>query len=286
MASKFLDSNGVLYLWGKIKAILPTKLSDLSNDAGFITSSDIPEGAAASTTAPKMDGVANVGSEMAFARGDHVHPSDTSKVDKVDGMGLSSNDFTTAEKTKLSGIEEKANNYVLPVATASVMGGVKIGSNINISSGTISVSGGSLTAAGVLKLTDGVTSNDTATAATPKSVKMAYDLANSKQSPATTLAGYGITDAYTKSEVDGKISGAFHYKGTKANYADLPTANNVIGDVWNIANADKTHNIKAGDNVVWNGSAWDNSSGLVDLSNYVTFDNIISNAEIDEIVAS
>ena len=32
-------------------------------------------------------------------------------------------------------------------------------------------------------------------AATPKAVKTAYDLANSKQSPATTLAGYGISDA-------------------------------------------------------------------------------------------
>lgn len=36
------------------------------------------------------------------------------KVDKVTGKGLSTNDYTTAEKTKLAGIEEGANNYVLP----------------------------------------------------------------------------------------------------------------------------------------------------------------------------
>ena len=30
------------------------------------------------------------------------------KVDKVDGMGLSSNDFTTAEKNKLAGISPNA----------------------------------------------------------------------------------------------------------------------------------------------------------------------------------
>ena len=48
--------------------------------SGFITSADIPEGAAASNTTPKMDGTAAKGSETAFARGDHVHPSDTSKV--------------------------------------------------------------------------------------------------------------------------------------------------------------------------------------------------------------
>lgn len=58
---------------------VPTKTTELTNDSGFITSSDIPEGAAASTTTPKMDGTAAVGSELAFARGDHVHPHDSSK---------------------------------------------------------------------------------------------------------------------------------------------------------------------------------------------------------------
>ena len=37
-----------------------------------------------------------------------------SKVDKVSGKGLSTEDFTTAEKTKLSSIEANANNYVHP----------------------------------------------------------------------------------------------------------------------------------------------------------------------------
>jgi len=37
-----------------------------------------------------------------------------SKVDKVTGKGLSAEDYTTAEKNKLSGIAENANNYVLP----------------------------------------------------------------------------------------------------------------------------------------------------------------------------
>ena len=83
---------------------VPTATSDLTNDSGFITSADIPEGAAASTTTPKMDGTAAVGTELAFARGDHVHPSDTTKVDKVSGKGLSTNDFTTALKNKLDGI--------------------------------------------------------------------------------------------------------------------------------------------------------------------------------------
>ena len=76
-----------LYLWTGEKWIpVPTKLSQLENDSGFITSGDIPEGAAASTTVPKMDGTAAIGSEMAFARGDHVHPKDTSKLN-TDGDG-------------------------------------------------------------------------------------------------------------------------------------------------------------------------------------------------------
>lgn len=65
------------------------------------------------------------------------------KVDKVSGKGLSTNDYTTAEKDKLAGIATGANNYSLPVATASVLGGVKTSTGITNSSGTISVAYGS-----------------------------------------------------------------------------------------------------------------------------------------------
>lgn len=283
--AKFLDDNGLLYLWSKIKAIIPKKTSDLTNDSGFITSADVPEGAAASTTTPKMAGTAAIGSETAFARGDHVHPSDTTKVDKVAGKGLSEEDYTTAEKNKLEGIAEGANAYSLPNATASVLGGVKIGTNINVSSGVISVTDGTTSAKGVVQLTDSVASASKTTAATPNAVKSAYDLANSKQSPATTLSGYGITDAYTKTEVDAKLTSAVHYKGTVASYSDLPTSNNV-GDMYNITAADSANGIKAGDNVVWNGSSWDVQSGTVDLSGCVQITDTITNAEIDTIVAS
>ena len=45
------------------------------------------------------------------------------KVEKVSGKGLSTEDYTTTEKTKLSGIEDNANNYTLPIATDIVLGG-------------------------------------------------------------------------------------------------------------------------------------------------------------------
>ena len=76
-----------------------TKTSELQNDSGFITTGDIPEGAAASTTVPKMNGTAAIGSELAFARGDHVHPSDTSRVPvsrTINGKTLDANITLTA----------------------------------------------------------------------------------------------------------------------------------------------------------------------------------------------
>ena len=50
----------------------------------------------------------------------------------------------------------------------------------------------SLTQTGEVQLSSSTNSNSETQAATSKAVKTAYDLANSKQSPATTLAGYGI----------------------------------------------------------------------------------------------
>ncbi len=91
-----------------------------------------------------------------------------------------------------------------------------------------------------------------------------------KADKATTLAGYGITDAYTKSEVDGKVSAVYRAKGSKQTYAELPVTGNEVGDVWNIETADSTHGIDAGDNVVWTSSdTWDVLGGTVDLSNYI-----------------
>ena len=69
------------------------------------------------------------------------------KVDKEEGKGLSSNDYTNAEKAKLAGLE----NYDDTQIKALIAG---------------------------------------------------------KADKATTLAGYGIGDAYTKSEVDAAIASA------------------------------------------------------------------------------
>lgn len=82
-----------------------------------------------------------------------------------------------------------------------------------------------------------------------------WDTVTNKADAATTLAGYGIADAYTKSEVDGLVASAFHYKGTKTSFAALIADVKApkVGDVWNITTAGGTDShgtaIKAGDNV-------------------------------------
>lgn len=50
----------------------------------------------------------------------------SNKVDKVSGKQLSTEDYTTAEKNKLSTVEENANNYILPNADSTVVGGLKV----------------------------------------------------------------------------------------------------------------------------------------------------------------
>ena len=86
-----------------------------------------------------------------------------------------------------------------------------------------------------------------------------------KADKATTLAGYGITNAYTKAEIDGKLSGAMKYKGTVQTPSDLPV-NPETGDTYNV---DET-----GANYAWNGTNWDKLSENIDLSDYARLEDV------------
>lgn len=88
------------------------------------------------------------------------------------------------------------------------------------------------------------------------------DLSSGKADAATTLAGYGITDAYTKTEIDAKIASVFDFKGTKATVADLPATGNKTGDVWHVT-ADSSE-------YVWNGTSWEELGFTVSLTGYAT----------------
>lgn len=241
----------------KVNVTVPTATSELTNDSGFITSGDIPEGAAASTTLPKMDGTAAVGAEMAFARGDHVHPSDTTKVDKVTGKGLSTNDYTTTEKEKLAGIEEGANNYTHPTHTAKTSGLYKV---------TVDVEGHVSAATAVAKADItalGIPAQDTTYSPATSS---ANGLMSSTDK--AKLDAFGAASEYAKKT---DLANVYIYKGSVATYADLPATGQTAGDVYNVE-AD-------GMNYAWTGEAWD-ALGMVLEIEYLT------NAEIDEIIGA
>ena len=139
----------------------------------------------------------------ADANGNAITATYETKGNAITGLSISGKTITYTKGNGNTGtITTQDTTYTLPAATASALGGVKVGTNISVSSGTISVADGSTSAKGVVQLSSAVNSTSTSLAATASAVKSAYDLANGKQSPATTLAGYGITNAYTKTEVD------------------------------------------------------------------------------------
>lgn len=75
-----------------------------------------------------------------------------------------------------------------------------------------------------------------------------------------------------KQYTDEKSVKMYKAKGSVMNYYELPTENQV-GDVYNIVNADKEHEIDAGDNVVWTDKGtWDKLGGNYDHK--PIFDNI------------
>lgn len=216
----FLDDNGLLYFWQKLKTML----------AG--------------------------------------------KVDKVDGKGLSTNDYTTAEKTKLDGL----SNYTLPTASASTLGGIKVGDNLTVG------------ADGKLNAVQGTYTLPTASASQLGGVKVGTNLSinngvlsatDTKYDPATSSAN-GLMSSTDKSKLDAfgaastyalktDITGMYKYKGSVATVSALPSTGNTTGDVYNVESG--------GMNYAWDGSKWDALGEIFTIT-------AVTNAEIDTIVAS
>ena len=80
---------------------------------------------------------------------------------------------------------------------------------------------------------------------------------NTKADAATTLAGYGITDAYTKTEVDGKIAGTFKFVGEVESVDKLPTTAKA-GDVYQVGQKE----------YAYDGDSWVELGFNIDLSPY------------------
>ena len=68
---------------------------------------------------------------------------------------------------------------------------------------------------------------------------------------------YTKTEVYTKSEVDGKVAGLFHFKGV---VEELPETGTDVGEVYQIGDAE----------YAWNGTEWVKLGYALDLSAYYT----------------
>ena len=103
-----------------------------------------------------------------------------------------------------------------------------------------------------------------------------------KADKATTLDGYGITNAYTKDEINAKISAVYKPAGAVA-FAELPSlSESILGNVYNVTDAftttanfveDAGNKYPKGTNVVVvkvvDAYKYDVLAGFVDLSGYV-----------------
>lgn len=188
-----------------------------------------------------------------------------SKVDKVDGFGLSSNDYTSQEKTKLAGL----SNYTLPTASDTVKGGIKVGSGLTMNGEVLSATGGGM--ADSVEWDNVLSKPEFATVATSGSYT---DLSNKPTIPTVDVTKSYVdtqlatkanaSNVYTKAEVDSKVSSVYRVKGSVASYSSLPTVDVTIGDVYNVNDT--------GANYVATSTTptWDKLSETVDLSGYAT----------------
>lgn len=98
------------------------------------------------------------------------------------------------------------------------------------------------------------------------------ELLGTSGDPSSSMTLYGLK-TYVGEQIAQSITAVYKYKGSCA-YAELPEEDNTVGDVWDVTDAHDTY--PAGTNYAWNGSSWDPLAGSVDLSNYVTNDNLLT----------
>lgn len=276
MADKnFLDQAGLGYLWTKIVGAIsssaqttekkiPTKNSQLENDSKFITANEIPEGAAASSTVPKVDdGSGSVGTELAFARGDHIHPTDTTRLAKDGG---------DASKTVVGFTVPNKRSVIVSGENLETIAG-KILKYMN-DFGTCAFKNMILKEDLAPSVKTSLEKADTALQSYTESDPTVPDWAKNPIKPSYTAAEVGalsIDDAEANYAKKSDISTIYRPKGSVQSYDNLPTTNNEVGDVWNVIETDM--------NYAWTvDGTWDPLGGISDIP-------IISNEAIDSIIA-
>lgn len=165
------------------KSSIPTKVSQLTNDSGYKTTDTNTTYSLTqdSTDGHKLTFAGSDGSSKTITIPDN-NTTYSAATQSANGL------MTAADKKKLDGIAAGANAYTLPAATASALGGVKVGSNITVSSGTISLTKDNVTAA---------------LGYTPPTTNTTYGVA--------TTSANGLMSSTDKSKLDGIATGANNY---------------------------------------------------------------------------
>lgn len=111
---------------------IPTNTSDLTNDAGFITSADVPS---PSSATPLMDGTSAVGTSSDYARGDHRHPTDTSRAP------LASPAFTGTPTAPTAAAETNTTQVATTAFVKTATNGLATDSNVVHKTGDETING-------------------------------------------------------------------------------------------------------------------------------------------------
>jgi hypothetical protein len=100
------------------------KLPTLNGDDVFVTEKTLSQGIKVSslTNGTYTVSLPSLTQNDTFVVQSKQNQINNNKVDKVSGKGLSTNDYTDADKNKLSKLE----NYELPIAATNTLGGVKV----------------------------------------------------------------------------------------------------------------------------------------------------------------
>ena len=270
----FLDQAGLSYLWTKItdaistsasatEKKIPTKVSQLENDKKYITLAEVPDGVAASTTVPKVDsGSGSVGTEAAFARGDHVHPTDTTRLATNGDASSVTVTFTAPNKRETIVSGESFNTIAGKILKyMNDFGSCAFKSMILKEDLAPSVK-------------SSLEKADTALQSYTESDPTVPAWAKTPTKPTYTAAEVGalsLDDANNNFAKKSDITSIYRPKGTKPTYDDLPTTGNEVGDVWNVASDDM--------NYAWTvDGTWDPLGSKIEIGS-------ISNDMIDQIVA-
>ena len=296
MAKEFISKERLELFWTKLKAWLTSYLSDNSyvKDASYTHTDSNYTAAEKSKLAGIEDGAnaytlptASSSTLGGVKTGDNItNTSGTISVTKANvtnalGYEPPKTDTTYSEattgaaglmsasdKTKLDSVADGANKYTLPAASSSTLGGVKVGSNINVTSdGTISVS-----AMDWANVTNKPTKLSEFTNDGVFITKAVSDLTNY----------YKKSEVYTQAEVNSLLS---NITGISVEVVDaLPTTGS-NGVIYLVAHSHGTGD--AYDEYVWvaSKSAFEKiGSTDIDLSNYWTKTDLTECTE-DEIIA-